>query len=49
MTTQQPLALFLSDVRKQYGDHVALDGVSVEVPEGAYLVYWVPTAQVKRR
>ena len=35
MTTHQPLALCLSDVRKQYGDHVALDGVSVEVPEGS--------------
>ena len=35
MTIQQPLALCLQDVRKQYGDHVALDGVSVEVPEGS--------------
>ncbi len=35
MTTQQTQALSLSDVRKQYGDHVALDGVSIEVPTGS--------------
>ncbi|MDG1949754.1 MAG: ATP-binding cassette domain-containing protein [bacterium] len=35
MTTQQPLALSLREVRKQYGDHVALDGVSVDVPQGS--------------
>ncbi len=35
MTTQQPLALSLREVRKQYGDHVALDGVSVDVPKGS--------------
>lgn len=35
MTTQQPLALSLRDVRKQYGDHVALNGVSVDVPVGS--------------
>ena len=35
MTTQQPLALSLREVRKQYGDHVALNGVSVDVPVGS--------------
>ena len=35
MTTQQPLALSLRNVRKQYGDHVALNGVSVDVPVGS--------------
>ena len=35
MTTQQTHALSLSDVRKHYGDHVALDGVSIEVPKGS--------------
>ncbi|MBM56197.1 MAG: ABC transporter ATP-binding protein [Euryarchaeota archaeon] len=35
MTTQQLLALSLREVRKQYGDHVALNGVSVDVPVGS--------------
>ena len=34
MTITQPLALSLRAVRKQYGDYRALDGVSLEVPEG---------------
>ena len=35
MTSTKPLALCLTDVFKQYGDHVALDGVSLNVPEGS--------------
>ena len=35
MTITQPLALSLREVRKQYGDHLALDGVSVDVPQGS--------------
>ena len=35
MTTQQPLALSLRNVRKHYGEHVALNGVSVDVPVGS--------------
>ena len=30
-----PLALELLEVRKQYGDHTALDGVSLRVPQGS--------------
>jgi ABC-2 type transport system ATP-binding protein len=35
MTKQQTMALSLREVRKQYGDHVALDCVSVDVPQGS--------------
>ncbi len=35
MTILKPLALCLRDVRKQYGDHLALNGVSIEVPVGS--------------
>lgn len=35
MTTSSNLALSLKDVRKQYGDHEALKGVSIDVPEGS--------------
>ena len=34
MTFKQPLALSLCEVRKKYGDHLALDGVSIDVPKG---------------
>ena len=33
--TQLALALSLQNVFKQYGDHVALGGVSVDVPQGS--------------
>ena len=35
MTSTSPLALKLQDVFKQYGDHVALCGVSIDVPKGS--------------
>lgn len=35
MTSTTPLALCLTDVFKQYGDHIALDRVSLNVPEGS--------------
>jgi len=35
MTINTPCALSLVDVRKQYGDHTALGGVSLEVPVGS--------------
>lgn len=35
MTINTPSALSLVDVRKQYGDHTALGGVSLEVPVGS--------------
>ncbi|MBT7652093.1 MAG: ATP-binding cassette domain-containing protein, partial [Flavobacteriales bacterium] len=31
----KPLALELVEVRKQYGDHTALDGVSLNVPKAS--------------
>ena len=33
--TQPSLALSLQNVYKQYGDHIALGGVSVDVPQGS--------------
>jgi ABC-2 type transport system ATP-binding protein len=35
MTSTPPLALQLQNVVKQYGDHVALGGVSIDVPKGS--------------
>ena len=35
MTDNSNLALSLKDVRKKYGDHEALKGVSIDVPKGS--------------
>ena len=41
-------SLELFDVSKRYGTHIALDGVSLEVPQGSILVCWDQTERVRR-
>ena len=43
MTDNSNLALSLKDVRKKYGDHEALKGVSIDVLRAVFTVYLAQT------
>ena len=47
MSTPQPADVRLEDVRKSYGDVVAVDGIELEIPAGEFFTMLGPSGSGK--